>query len=481
MASTVDGYDDQAHAMYHVPQHSRREKLRFSDSNPLVLPIPSSSSSSLSPNPNPNLNSSCLGGFASRAFSLSLSSAALLEHAPSRPFTGYAAVLSGSRFLEPALQVLEAACGVGRDGAFFDGDRFGMEDACRAERVVNGLVLGKEQQWKKARLVSMLDEVCSRYTHYYQQLQAVIQAFESVAGLSTAAPYALMALQTMSKQFRCLTNLISDQLHLTDKTPGNEGIKTKDVPTFGVINTGVGGLRTASNSETYRQPPIWRPQRGLPERAVAVLRKWLFEHFLHPYPTDTDKQMLAKQTGLSRNQVSNWFINARVRLWKPMVEEVHSLELSQSHRFLAGDKNKNANEQPHLPPPDFIATHSENQTSVNACHWKNQYPTPKPFRSDLSQITHQIAEPLNFASNEISSHHDIGTGLGAAGRGNGGVTLTLGLHQSNGVRIHEPLHLNTVHSFGFDYGDAYVMDTIGGHDQHFGRSIGRHCIHDFVG
>lgn len=25
-------------------------------------------------------------------------------------------------------------------------------------------------------------------------------------------------------------------------------------------------------------------------------------------------------------QVSNWFINARVRLWKPMVEEIHMLE-----------------------------------------------------------------------------------------------------------------------------------------------------------
>jgi hypothetical protein len=26
----------------------------------------------------------------------------------------------------------------------------------------------------------------------------------------------------------------------------------------------------------------WRPQRGLPERAVSILRAWLFEHFLHP-------------------------------------------------------------------------------------------------------------------------------------------------------------------------------------------------------
>ncbi|CBI15778.3 unnamed protein product, partial [Vitis vinifera] len=31
--------------------------------------------------------------------------------------------------------------------------------------------------------------------------------------------------------------------------------------------------------------------------------------------------MLARQMSLTRRQVSNSFINARVRLWKPMVEE----------------------------------------------------------------------------------------------------------------------------------------------------------------
>jgi hypothetical protein len=30
------------------------------------------------------------------------------------------------------------------------------------------------------------------------------------------------------------------------------------------------------------QPCCWRPQRGLPERSVAVLKAWMFEHFLKP-------------------------------------------------------------------------------------------------------------------------------------------------------------------------------------------------------
>ncbi|CAN6243635.1 unnamed protein product [Urochloa humidicola] len=67
----------------------------------------------------------------------------------------------------------------------------------------------------------------------------------------------------------------------------------------------------------------WRPQRGLPEKSVAVLKAWLFDNFLHPYPKDHEKDVLAARSGLTRNQVSNWFINARVRLWKPMIEEMY--------------------------------------------------------------------------------------------------------------------------------------------------------------
>jgi hypothetical protein len=74
----------------------------------------------------------------------------------------------------------------------------------------------------------------------------------------------------------------------------------------------------------------WRPQRGLPENSVSILRAWLFEHFLNPYPKDSEKLTLARQTGLSRSQIANWFINARVRLWKPMVEDMYKEEFGDS-------------------------------------------------------------------------------------------------------------------------------------------------------
>ena len=49
------------------------------------------------------------------------------------------------------------------------------------------------------------------------------------------------------------------------------------------------------------------------------LRDWLLAHFDKPYPDDEDKVRLAEASGMTRAQVGNWFINARVRTWRPMV------------------------------------------------------------------------------------------------------------------------------------------------------------------
>ncbi|KAF7560066.1 hypothetical protein G7046_g4087 [Stylonectria norvegica] len=48
-------------------------------------------------------------------------------------------------------------------------------------------------------------------------------------------------------------------------------------------------------------------------RKTRVLRNWLAGHMDHPYPSEEEKIFLAKESGLSKTQVINWFANTRRR------------------------------------------------------------------------------------------------------------------------------------------------------------------------
>jgi hypothetical protein len=47
--------------------------------------------------------------------------------------------------------------------------------------------------------------------------------------------------------------------------------------------------------------------------SVKILKNWLSTHARHPYPTEDEKEMLQKQTGLNKTQITNWLANARRR------------------------------------------------------------------------------------------------------------------------------------------------------------------------
>jgi len=62
-------------------------------------------------------------------------------------------------------------------------------------------------------------------------------------------------------------------------------------------------------------------KRGvLPKQATEILKSWLFQHLVHPYPTEDEKRLLMDQTHLSVLQINNWFINARRRILQPAEE-----------------------------------------------------------------------------------------------------------------------------------------------------------------
>lgn len=246
---------------------------------------------------------------------------------------------TNSQQIKPTGESSAAASGDGSPVAAGDASGKRASELTPAER--------QEIQMKKAKLITMLDEVEQRYRQYHHQMQIVISSFEQAAGVGSARTYTALALQTISKQFRCLKDAITGQIRAANKSLGEEdclnGAGKIEGSRLKYVDHHLRQQRALQQLGMIQQN-AWRPQRGLPERSVSVLRAWLFEHFLHPYPKDSDKHMLAKQTGLTRSQVSNWFINARVRLWKPMVEEMYLEEIKEHEQNGAGEKVSKSNE-----------------------------------------------------------------------------------------------------------------------------------------
>ena len=114
-------------------------------------------------------------------------------------------------------------------------------------------------------------------------MQLVISWFEQSTGVGSAKPYTALALQTISKQFRCLKDAIMGQIHAASKSLGEEDSQggKMDGSRLKFIDNQL-RQQKALQQLGMIQHNAWRPQRGLPERSVSVLRAWLFEHFLHP-------------------------------------------------------------------------------------------------------------------------------------------------------------------------------------------------------
>ncbi|GKV21103.1 hypothetical protein SLEP1_g31118 [Rubroshorea leprosula] len=391
----------------------------------------------------------------------------------------------------------------------------------------------QELQGKLTKLLSMLDEVDRRYKQYYHQMQIVVSSFDVIAGCGAAKPYTAVALQTISRHFRCLRDMINGQIRATRQRLGEQDASEN--------GKGVGITRLRYVDQHLRQQRAlqqlgmvqqhaWRPQRGLPENAVSVLRAWLFEHFLHPYPKDSDKIMLARQTGLTRSQVSNWFINARVRLWKPMVEDMYKEEFADADmdsnsssenaaKATKGDTSRGEDLQQsgsstgteRCSTGQLIDSKSDNITEVEMAgstagtSFQNTHAeTEAEFRlaklragqtmddstSLPEALAHSDGSGDRFMAAAAAAYHM--SELGRFGNGSGsGVSLTLGLQHYEGSSL--PMSGGTHHSFvamrGDDIYNAQPSSSIAAETADFecinpenrqDRFSSSHLFHDFV-
>lgn len=123
-----------------------------------------------------------------------------------------------------------------------------------------------------------------RYKEYYHQMQIVVSSFDMVAGQGAAKSYTALAIQTISRHFRCLRDAISNQIEITRRRLGEQSNSPNGqggIPRLRYVDQQLRQQRALQQFGVMRH--AWRPQRGLPESSVSILRAWLFEHFLHPY------------------------------------------------------------------------------------------------------------------------------------------------------------------------------------------------------
>ncbi|KAI8530962.1 hypothetical protein RHMOL_Rhmol11G0100700 [Rhododendron molle] len=232
--------------------------------------------------------------------------------------------LSESRYLRVMQEILaeiascsfSATCPSDRGYALMSSDGDGK---CEVQNELG--LQQSEVETKKKQLLALLQMVDEQYKRCLDEIRSVISLFHAATELDPHV-HACFALQTVSSFHKNLRERISNQI----------------LAIGGYFNTG--GTREEDQEKSFemsfvqkqwalqqlrrKDHPLWRPQRGLPERSVSVLRTWMFQNFLRPYPKDAEKHLLAVKSGLTKSQVSNWFINARVRLWKPMIDEMYA-------------------------------------------------------------------------------------------------------------------------------------------------------------
>lgn len=413
--------------------------------------------------------------------------------------------ISDSKYLKAAQQLLDEIVNVGKALKQHNYRKESTDDSKGVDGESNELSAAEKQdlQNKMTKLISMLDEVDRRYKQYYHQMQIVVSAFDLIAGCGTAKTYTALALQTISRHFRCLRDAINTQikeaqrsLGETDSTANGKGV---GISRLRFVDRQLRQQRALHHLGMMQQQHTWRPQRGLPETSVSILRAWLFEHFLHPYPKDSDKIMLARKTGLTRSQVSNWFINARVRLWKPMVEEMYKEEAgemeSNSSSEMApkdteGNIRKTSADQGEDTNQSIAAASSAfDSKSLNQAHDSEMVgtSTDSDFQNMMVQSNRGQRERL-MAAAAYQMPQRFGNGNG------GGVSLTLGLQHSEDGSL-PPMASIGSHNHSFvDVRGGGVYDTGGGssvepetidfdcvdssnRQQRFGSS---HLLHDFV-
>lgn len=199
-------------------------------------------------------------------------------------------------------------------------------------------------------------------------------------------------------------------------------------------------------------------------------------------------------------QVSNWFINARVRLWKPMVEEMYLEEEKEQQRNATssegGANNENDitictnNVQNPPSPTDQKPTEAPRLLRIDSDCMSSIINNSTDHKNDPKNLN--LHEQFGSVDLDFSSYtqHSSDMVIDQSFHGGSGVSLTLGLqqHGGNGVSLafqptaatQSPMFFTreqieecqTVHQYSLLDGEGQNMQ--------YRNLMGTHLLHDMA-
>ncbi|KAK4401215.1 Homeobox protein A [Sesamum angolense] len=197
-------------------------------------------------------------------------------------------LLSGSRFVHAMQEILAEIAGYALENieqTSYSGNRIGdgvnvsFSSSLDGENTFmyqNNILQERTAESKKKHLLALLQVVDERYNRCLDEIHTVTSAFHAVTELDPNL-HGRFALPMISFMYKNLRERISSHV-LAVGAHISKGEATEETS----LETCFIHKQWALQQLCKRDHQFWRPQRGLPERSVSVLRAWMFQNFLHP-------------------------------------------------------------------------------------------------------------------------------------------------------------------------------------------------------
>lgn len=127
------------------------------------------------------------------------------------------------------------------------------------------------------------------------------------------------------KSFSKCSQSLNDSNQSSTSSIGSKSQSTSSTPIVGssFIHLTIDTIEKVENSNSIRT------RKNLSEEHYSILINWLKDNLEHPYPSYAEKEKLKQQTGLTSNQLSNFFINARRRKLPKLRRQAKRLKAQQ--------------------------------------------------------------------------------------------------------------------------------------------------------